>query len=1058
MRSAAAAQTRRAMFLAVGFVVALGAGAVRGAAAESPDAARYASERGLPSIRTFPPRSYGAANQVWRGVIARDGTAYFGNHGHVLEFDGLAWAKIPVPDGLHIRALAIDAADTVWVGGVNELGRIVRDGTGRRTYESLRALVPADLGDLKDIWCAFATPDGIWFQSNQAALRWRDGRFEVWPIRERAITLSFWLGDHLLLAKTDGWFRPGPAGTWEPVGDPAAKLGDYLPHFAVPHPAGGWLLGIEGPKGDVLGLARWDGRKLTFEPHPLDEYFRQRRFYSGLRLADGRYVVTTLQGGAVILGPRLEPETWLSEASGLPSNAVIGAAEDAHGAVWLSTEFGVARVFVHPAYTWFSAPNGLTRGNSHPTLRWQGRMLIGGTAGVLQLEGPERQPGNARAVPWPQFSEKVNTFALVDNDLMVGGLGGLWHARGQATTLVHSLSNIFQILQSRRNRDRVFAASLNGLGLFRRRADGWEFERLLPELRSRSLFEEADGTLWVGTQGRGAVRVRFSAADPAADPVTDRFGPDQGLPSAGGPIHLVSAAGQPLFLSPRGLYRFRAETGRFVPETAFGANLADGTTCVETAVEDARGGLWMILRPAGAVDPNQVKQLGRFADGKWHQLALPDLERIDGFGSLHLETVAGRDLLWINGQSSILRIDLTTHAQVGDHPVGPTVLRGPVLAGGRPLPAGGELRIQASDTSLRFGFGTPGLAGESDARHETRLRGFGDGAAELGPAGTRTFTHLQAGRYVFEVRGRSADGRWSDPALLPFEVMAPWWQAPWAWALGLCGLAAGTWGFVRHRTRVLERERTRLESVVSARTAELAQKNRELERLNRAEQDEKLAARLAEEKARLELLRYQLNPHFLFNSLNSIRALVFANPDAAGEMVTRLAEFCRWTLSRGSDETTTVADEAEMARTYLEIEKVRWQEALLTAVQVDPAVGGERLPQFLLLPLIENAIKYGGRTSPATLEVRVTLGLEGDRLRCEVANTGSWVEAADTPSETSTHIGLDNLRQRLRRHYGSDWELAALRESGWVRMILRFPRGLAAQEPVRASRHPFPRG
>ncbi len=1028
-----------------------------GAAAGAAEAVLQATERGVPSIRNFPPRTYASANQVWRSVIARDGTVFFGSNGSVLQFDGLTWTKIPVPNGLHVRALAIDAADTVWVGGVNELGRLVRNASGRRVYESLRDRVPAELGDLKDIWCAFATPDGVWFQSNQAALRWREGRFEVWPIRERSITLSFWLGDHLLVAKTDGWFRPGPAGTWEPLGDPAAKLGDYLPHFAVPHPAGGWLMGIEGPKGEVLGLARWDGRRLTFEPHPLDDHFKARRFYSANRLADGRYVVTTLQGGAVILGPGLEPETWLNDAAGLPSNAVIAASEDTHGALWLSTEFGISRVFAHPAYTWFSSLNGLSRGSAHPTQRWQGRMLVGSSNGVLQLEGPERQPGNARAVPWPNFTEKISTFALVDNDLMIGGLGGLWLARGGTTVQVHRLSNIFQIHQSRRNRDRVYAASLNGLGLYRRDNDRWVFDRTLSELRSKSLYEEADGTLWIGTEGRGAIRVRFPA-DPAAAPETEQFGPAEGLPAAGGPVKIVSAAGQPLFLSPAGLYRFHAAERRFAPEPAFGAALADGTTCVETAVEDARGGLWMILRPAGPPDPSAVKQLGRSAEGKWHQLALPDLERIDGISTLHLETVAGRDLLWINGQSSILRIDLSLHAQVGDHAVGRTVLEGVALADGRVLPADGPLRIQAADTTLRFRFGTPGLAGENDVRHESRLRGFGDGAPELSPAGTRTFTRLPAGHYVFEVRGRSADGRWSEPATAAFEVLAPWWQASWVWFAGFCGLAAGTYGFVRHRTRVLERERARLETVVAARTAELAQKNRELERLNRAEQDEKLAARLAEEKARLELLRYQLNPHFLFNSLNSIRALVYANPDAAGEMVTRLAEFCRWTLSRGSDETTTVAEEAEMARTYLEIEKVRWQEALLTSVAVDPAVGGERLPQFLLLPLIENAIKYGGRTSPATLEVRVELGVEGGRLRCSVANTGTWVEATAVPSETSTHIGLENLRQRLRRHYGADWDLATERSAGWVRMVLRFPRGLGPPGAAgRSSRHPFPR-
>ena len=165
-------------------------------------------------------------------------------------------------------------------------------------------------------------------------------------------------------------------------------------------------------------------------------------------------------------------------------------------------------------------------------------------------------------------------------------------------------------------------------------------------------------------------------------------------------------------------------------------------------------------------------------------------------------------------------------------------------------------------------------------------------------------------------------------------------------------------------------------------------------------------------------------------------------------MVTRLAEFCRWTLMRGSGETTTVAEEAEMVRTYLDIEKARWQDALVASVAIDDAVRDERLPQFLLLPLIENAIKYGGRTSPAALEVRVTVRADGEFLACEVANTGAWIEPAAVPSATSTHIGLDNLRQRLARHYGAGCELAIAHVDGWVRMRLRLKRGLP-EAPVK---------
>ncbi len=1017
-----------------------------------------APEHGLPLIRNFAPRAYGAANQVWRGVIDAEGRAFFGVRDNVIVFDGLAWTKIPVPNGAHLRALALDAAGTVWVGGVNELGRIVAGPDGRRVYESLRDRVPAEVGDLRDIWRTYATADGIWFQSNQAVLCWRNDKFEVWPMNERYVVLSFWLGDHLLVARSDGWFRPLPGGGWAQLGDPAAKLGNLMPHFAVPHPAGGWLMALQGEKGAVVGLGRWDGHTLVYEPHPLDAYFRAKRPYEGLRLADGRYLIATLQGGLVVLGPDLSFQTLLNEKLGLPSDAVISAVEDRHGAVWLGTEFGVSRVQLHPAYTWISAANGLARATTHPLVRWRGDLLVGGTASLQRVRRPAVPPFATELERFNDLEDKILCLTPVGDDVFVGSLGGVYRLHAGGHEKLRSHTNVFAVVPSRRHPERVYTASLNGIGYLRRNGTTWDWHSLPVEARGNTLVEADDGTLWVGTDAQGTWSIRFPD-DTNAPPVAVRLGPESGLPPRTGRVRVHLRGGQPVFLTPFGLYRYDDATRRFVPDHRLGARFADGSTAVDNLADDAHGGTYVMVRRAGlTIDPNEVKQLGYVRDGRFAPIPLPDLERIDGFGGLQLDADGEREVLWVMGQSAILRLDLAAWRALGEHRVGRTLLEaeaGPPAA--RVAHRRSGFRLAAGAPSVRFHYGTPGLAGEPDVRHETRLRGYADDAAEIAPGGERTFTGLPPGDYVFEARGRSADGRWSEPATLAFTVLAPWWQTPGALGGAALLLGAGLYGIVRRRTRLLERERTRLETLVAHRTAELAEKNEELQRLNLLEQDEKLAARLAEEKARLELLRYQLNPHFLFNSLNSIRALVFAQPAAAGEMVNRLAEFCRWTLTRGSGETTTVADEIEMLRTYLDIEKVRWQDALVTRVHLDDAVRHERLPRFLLLPLIENAIKYGGRTSPAALEVLVAARLDRDDVVCEVANTGTWIEPGPEPSGTSTQIGLENLRQRLARHYGNESALIIAHGDGWVRMTLRLKRGLGAGAPPRRlSRSPFP--
>lgn len=219
----------------------------------------------------------------------------------------------------------------------------------------------------------------------------------------------------------------------------------------------------------------------------------------------------------------------------------------------------------------------------------------------------------------------------------------------------------------------------------------------------------------------------------------------------------------------------------------------------------------------------------------------------------------------------------------------------------------------------------------------------------------------------------------------------------------------------------------------------IVERNRELARLHQIELDEKIAARLAEEKTRLEMLRYQLNPHFLYNALNSIRALVFSKPPAAGEMVSQLAELCRVTLTRNED-FGPVSEEFAMLRLYLDMEKTRWRDKLAVAIELSPDAASEKIPPFLLLPLVENALKHGRQSTAGVLTLKLSARREEPpALFLEVANTGVWLAPGESTAP-STGIGLENLRQRLQRYYPGAHEFTTSTAEGWVTVRLRLSR------------------
>ena len=168
--------------------------------------------------------------------------------------------------------------------------------------------------------------------------------------------------------------------------------------------------------------------------------------------------------------------------------------------------------------------------------------------------------------------------------------------------------------------------------------------------------------------------------------------------------------------------------------------------------------------------------------------------------------------------------------------------------------------------------------------------------------------------------------------------------------------------------------------------------------------------------AQLQMLRYQLNPHFLFNAMNSIRALIDEDEAKAREMVTELSEFLRYSLVSKAFADVPLKDEIAAVRHYLAIQKKRYEDKLEVAYDIEPEAGDFPVLSFLVHPLIENAVKYGMRTSPMPLRVRLSASVKDGVLRVEVCNSGRWLDPgrdAQEPRPAGTGTGLDNVRRRL---------------------------------------------
>ena len=223
------------------------------------------------------------------------------------------------------------------------------------------------------------------------------------------------------------------------------------------------------------------------------------------------------------------------------------------------------------------------------------------------------------------------------------------------------------------------------------------------------------------------------------------------------------------------------------------------------------------------------------------------------------------------------------------------------------------------------------------------------------------------------------------------------------------------------------------------------------------QQDKLLTLENQATSAQLAMLRYQLNPHFLFNTLNSISTLVLLKQTTqANAMLSRLSSFLRYTLINEPGGRVTVAQEIDTLKLYLDIERMRFEERLRTRFRIDDDACDALMPSLLLQPLVENSIKYAVSPQESGAEIRVDVRLQGSMLRIMVSDTGPGLKDSATDRRlsgktfdggepVSTGVGLANIRNRLAQAYDGEhrFEIREPAEGGFG-VVIEIPAEFAA--------------
>lgn len=968
-----------------------------------------ASDRGRPLVRSWRPLEYRGSPQVGAVAIGPDGVVHFGSGNLLITYDGVEFTRLETPLN-HIRALAIDGAGAIFLGGTDDFGVVRRDVRGRLAYESMAVGLGDGSRQFGVIWEVGLSGRDVWFSAEKHVFQWREGRLRSWAYTNGPGTSGVLVSGTNVFVQTTGVGLREFDGTDLVVRSTNALVARGLVMGMAPRAGGGWWVLSRN-----FGLVRWEGETMEPAVFPGSDVLAAARPSSMTVMADGRLLVATGRGGLFLVDPQRGIDRRWTAADGLLADAIRDVAMDGSRTWWLATDVGLQAVDLPLAVTVFDEADGLPPGLCGGLLRQDGRLVISILEGIYEL-----QPGvGAERARWQVHPHSIHypqDIVADGSGLLVAGEQGLYRLTRDSGEPVYKVTGGLMTVATVPGRTNELVAGLrDGLVSLARDGSGWKEVRRFEGLGEvRNILTDAAGQIWLATTARGAHRIQLgSGAGELAwkDAEVRSFNRSNG--GLGEPQDYVQG-----WWVPDGL-RIVGTEHLWKPGPR-GTNLV-----VDDRILGRRGPLgWMAsTAPAeeGAFWANAAYQsiqdevdypLVRFVrgeDGAWrpqgNSTVLADALGFVGSIRTFREEGAAGEVVWAKGMERLVRVEPARF----DWETGPwTVHVREFLALGTNQPVRSEDgpaatrsgRLAHSRHPYVFRFAAGRADRGAGVQYQWRLSGWSEDWTAWSARREASWSGLPGGTYTFEVRGRDRAGLESGITRWRFEVAPPWYLSLWAW-LGYVGTGGLLFhGAVRFRVRQAEGRARMLELQVTERTRELAEARDVAEEANRAKS--RFLANMSHElrtplngilgfaqilsreqgmdprnRERLRIIRS--SGDHLLGLINDVLDLSRVE---AGRMELRVAPFRPADLFR--DLEASFAPRAVERGVEL---RVVWEGSAGEARQGD----AQRLRQ-VLENLVGNALKFTPR-GRVVLSGRV-LGM-GERVQFEVQDTGAGMTSDD---------------------------------------------------------------
>lgn len=806
----------------------------------TPKADVHFRESGIPFIHNITPKEHGESVQNFSIVQDRNGLIYVANAYGVLEYDGVRWRVIPSSKTANISARSVNISpetNTVYVGAEGDFGFLAHQPDGTFIYQSLLEFVPEDQRDFKDVWNTRILKDAVFFQTADRIFRWQNNKMTIIPGHKR-LGQAFVAGDQyftirldsleqLHLAILDGdTLKKAPGGEF--FVDKVLITCNEFDNDRI-------LMGTN--KGFFLYK---DGRFSIF-PTQADKFLESNTLKCSTPLANGQFAFGTQKNGVLVLDRKGRIRHHIDESIGLRNNVINEMTTDREGGLWLALNNGMARVESSSALSVFMQESQFS-GSVNEMTRYRDRLYIASSAGVFWLkESYISENGN---FIYPQFQNPVTGeiwgLLTVDDALLLATEAGTYQIIGD------DLSRIpmewgevtYSLHQDQKYPQRVFVGLHNGLGIMEKINGSWKNAGIVPGVTEqvRTMGQDNNGDLWLGTQFRGVVRVELPEGKTRWQPdelIVHKYDEADGMGKMYVGIYQLSD--RLAFTTENGLKRYDPERQQFFPDSTFGDAIADTNNWVFRLQENGDGSVWINYRPKG-LQRRELLLAAPRENGSYFLKSAPmdrlrpeDLDRVY---SIYVDKDQGNNT-WFGGPEGIVRytpsLDSLFLSEYTPAIRKVIIEDDSLLYGGNMNAPPAEMILNYATNSIRFEFAAHAYEGMSETRYQTQLAGFDKGWSDWSDIPFRAYTNLPENDYTFRVRSRNVYGTISNEGIFSFRILPPWYRTWWAYLIYVLSLSAVIYGLVKIRLRAMVAQQKQLEDTVKARTRDLNERNGQLQ-------------------------------------------------------------------------------------------------------------------------------------------------------------------------------------------------------------------------------------